>query len=329
MPELTYRQAVAAALAQEMARDERVVLLGEDIASGGVFKTTLGLAERFGKKRVRNTPISETAIAGRGDGRGDGRPAAGRGDHVLGLLRRLLGPGGRRDRQGPLHDRRPVRAAAGDPRGQRRRHRLRRPAQPVGRELGAVRARPQDRLARDARRRRRADRRGHPGRRPGAGVRAQGALRQQGRRARRRARAAARRGRRAARGRRRHAGRAVAHRRDVPGRGRPARRGGHLRRGHRPAHARAARHGHGAARGAAHRARRHRRGEPGPAGVGRGDRGDPRRGGVRGPRRAGAAGERRQHPVAGGRAAGGRGVGVDRPHRRRGGEAVGLAGPSG
>ena len=64
MPELTYRQAVAAALAQEMARDERVVLLGEDIASGGVFKTTLGLAERFGKKRVRNTPISETAIAG-------------------------------------------------------------------------------------------------------------------------------------------------------------------------------------------------------------------------------------------------------------------------
>jgi pyruvate/2-oxoglutarate/acetoin dehydrogenase E1 component len=45
MPELTYRQAVAAGLAQEMARDDRVVLLGEDIASGGVFKTTLGLAE--------------------------------------------------------------------------------------------------------------------------------------------------------------------------------------------------------------------------------------------------------------------------------------------
>ena len=83
-----------------------------------------------------------------GDGRGDGRAAAGRGDHVLGLLRRLLGPGRRRDRQGPLHDRRAVRAAAGDPRGQRRRHRVRRPAQPVGRELGAVRARPQDRLAR-------------------------------------------------------------------------------------------------------------------------------------------------------------------------------------
>ena len=64
MAELTYRQAVAAALAQEMARDDRVVLLGEDVASGGVFKTTGGLAERFGADRVRNTPISEQAIAG-------------------------------------------------------------------------------------------------------------------------------------------------------------------------------------------------------------------------------------------------------------------------
>jgi pyruvate dehydrogenase E1 component beta subunit len=64
MAELTYRQAVAAALAQEMARDERVVLLGEDVASGGVFKTTAGLRERFGPDRVWNTPISEQAIAG-------------------------------------------------------------------------------------------------------------------------------------------------------------------------------------------------------------------------------------------------------------------------
>jgi pyruvate dehydrogenase E1 component beta subunit len=64
MAELTFRQAVAAALAQEMARDERVVLLGEDVACGGVFKTTLGLAERFGKERVWDTPISEQAIAG-------------------------------------------------------------------------------------------------------------------------------------------------------------------------------------------------------------------------------------------------------------------------
>src|SRR5580700_4932319 len=64
MAELTYRQAVAAALDQEMARDDRVVLLGEDVASGGVFKTTGGLRERFGPDRVWNTPISEQAIAG-------------------------------------------------------------------------------------------------------------------------------------------------------------------------------------------------------------------------------------------------------------------------
>ena len=64
MAELTYRQAVAAALEQEMTRDERVVMLGEDIASGGVFKATVGLAEKFGPTRIRNTPISETAIAG-------------------------------------------------------------------------------------------------------------------------------------------------------------------------------------------------------------------------------------------------------------------------
>ena len=65
MAELTYREAVAAGIAQEMERDERVVFLGEDIAAaGGVFKTTVGLLERFGPKRVRDTPISEQAIIG-------------------------------------------------------------------------------------------------------------------------------------------------------------------------------------------------------------------------------------------------------------------------
>jgi pyruvate/2-oxoglutarate/acetoin dehydrogenase E1 component len=65
MAELSYREAVAAGIAQEMARDERVVLLGEDIAAaGGVFKTTVGLLEKFGPRRVRDTPISEQAIVG-------------------------------------------------------------------------------------------------------------------------------------------------------------------------------------------------------------------------------------------------------------------------
>src|SRR6476646_452689 len=65
MAELTYRDAVAAGIAQEMARDERVVFLGEDIAAaGGVFKATGGLLEQFGPRRVRDTPISEQAILG-------------------------------------------------------------------------------------------------------------------------------------------------------------------------------------------------------------------------------------------------------------------------
>lgn len=65
MAETTYRAAVAEALAQELERDPRVVLLGEDIAgAGGVFKTTVGLLERFGPTRVLDTPISEQAILG-------------------------------------------------------------------------------------------------------------------------------------------------------------------------------------------------------------------------------------------------------------------------
>jgi acetoin:2,6-dichlorophenolindophenol oxidoreductase subunit beta len=63
--ELTYRQAVAAGIAQEMDRDPMVVLIGEDVgAAGGVFKLTEGLFERFGPERVRDTPISEQAIVG-------------------------------------------------------------------------------------------------------------------------------------------------------------------------------------------------------------------------------------------------------------------------
>ena len=65
MAELTCREAVAAAIAQEMRRDPAVVFLGEDIgAAGGVFKTTVGLFEEFGPVRVRDTPISEQAIVG-------------------------------------------------------------------------------------------------------------------------------------------------------------------------------------------------------------------------------------------------------------------------
>ena len=65
MAELTYREAVAAGIAQEMRRDPQVVFLGEDVgAPGGVFKTTQGLLEEFGRDRVKDTPISEQAIVG-------------------------------------------------------------------------------------------------------------------------------------------------------------------------------------------------------------------------------------------------------------------------
>jgi pyruvate dehydrogenase E1 component beta subunit len=63
--ELSYREAIARGIAQEMRRDENVVFLGEDVAAaGGVFKGTVGLLEEFGPKRVRDTPISEQAILG-------------------------------------------------------------------------------------------------------------------------------------------------------------------------------------------------------------------------------------------------------------------------
>jgi pyruvate/2-oxoglutarate/acetoin dehydrogenase E1 component len=63
--EITYRQAVIQALGDELASDPSVVLLGEDVGrSGGVFKATEGLFERFGPTRIRDTPISEQAIVG-------------------------------------------------------------------------------------------------------------------------------------------------------------------------------------------------------------------------------------------------------------------------
>ena len=64
-PELRYVDAVPDALREAMARDPRVILLGQDIAEyGGVFKCTDGLAAEFGKSRVRNTPIIESGAVG-------------------------------------------------------------------------------------------------------------------------------------------------------------------------------------------------------------------------------------------------------------------------
>lgn len=63
--EMTYREAIRDALAEEMRRDSRVVLLGEDIGqAGGVFKTTEGLFEEFGENRVMDMPIAESGFVG-------------------------------------------------------------------------------------------------------------------------------------------------------------------------------------------------------------------------------------------------------------------------
>jgi pyruvate/2-oxoglutarate/acetoin dehydrogenase E1 component len=64
MTETTYLQAITDTLTKTMRADERVLILGEDVAEGGPWGATAGLAEEFGPERVRNTPISEAAICG-------------------------------------------------------------------------------------------------------------------------------------------------------------------------------------------------------------------------------------------------------------------------
>ncbi|GGH69211.1 2-oxoisovalerate dehydrogenase subunit beta [Compostibacillus humi] len=69
MPVMSYIQAVTAALREEMLRDEKVFILGEDVGKkGGVFRATEGLYDEFGEYRVLDTPLSESAIAGVGIG---------------------------------------------------------------------------------------------------------------------------------------------------------------------------------------------------------------------------------------------------------------------
>ncbi len=67
MKEITYVEAVNEALSEEMQRDEKVFIMGEDVgrgSGGGIFTATRGLLDKFGPERVIDTPISESAIAG-------------------------------------------------------------------------------------------------------------------------------------------------------------------------------------------------------------------------------------------------------------------------
>ena len=69
MASMTYSRAINQALAEEMARDENVILYGQDVAVwGGIFKVTEGLRDRFGPERVFDSPISENVMVGAGVG---------------------------------------------------------------------------------------------------------------------------------------------------------------------------------------------------------------------------------------------------------------------
>jgi pyruvate dehydrogenase E1 component beta subunit len=69
MPEITYREALRHALAEELERDENVVIIGEEVAEyDGAYKVTEGLWKKFGDKRVVDTPISEAGFIGMGVG---------------------------------------------------------------------------------------------------------------------------------------------------------------------------------------------------------------------------------------------------------------------
>ena len=83
MTEIDFREAVRSALDEELARDERVILIGEDVAlAGGVFAVTPGLLEAHGPDRVFDTPISELALAGAAFGERGHRAATRGRDHV-------------------------------------------------------------------------------------------------------------------------------------------------------------------------------------------------------------------------------------------------------
>ena len=69
MPVISYIDAVTQAIREEMEKDDKVFILGEDVGvKGGVFKATTGLYDQFGAERVIDAPLAESAIAGVGIG---------------------------------------------------------------------------------------------------------------------------------------------------------------------------------------------------------------------------------------------------------------------
>ena len=121
MPVITYRDALNQALREEMQRDDRVFLMGEEVAVyQGAYKVSKGLLQEFGEMRVVDTPITELGFAGVGVGAAmvGLRPVIEFMTWNFALLAHR--PGGERGREDALHVRRPVQRADRVPRPQRR-----------------------------------------------------------------------------------------------------------------------------------------------------------------------------------------------------------------
>jgi len=92
--EITYLEAIREAMSQEMRLDDAVFLIGEDIGTyGGAFGVSKGMLEEFGSERIRETPISEAAIAGADRCSADGY-ASGDGNYVYGFSDHIHEPAG-------------------------------------------------------------------------------------------------------------------------------------------------------------------------------------------------------------------------------------------
>ena len=144
-----------------------MIVLGEDVAEGGPYLATAGLADEFGRERVRNTPISEGTVCGVAIGAAQSGLQAGRRDHVHRLHHARARPARQSGGQGALHVRRPAVGAARAPHPGRGRPAQRRPALAEPRGVAHARARSEGRDAEQRRRRRRSpadrDRRPQPG----------------------------------------------------------------------------------------------------------------------------------------------------------------------
>ena len=113
--EITFAEAIREALAEEMRRDSRVFIMGEDVAEAGTpFKVLSGLVEEFGTSRVVDTPISEAGFTGVGVGAAMTGLAPGRRHHVRRFRDADHGSNGEPGGKSSLHVRREMESAHGD-----------------------------------------------------------------------------------------------------------------------------------------------------------------------------------------------------------------------